>query len=417
MKTRILVTFATEDPITYGHDEILCKLCRGLADRGIPGGFHLTGDFVRSLRSRGRSDVIAVLREHETGYHSNTHASYPFLGDFGERLEWDEAVARYMQTESRGIEDVCDVIGRAPSYIVTEFLKVPQLVEAYRKMGFRYAGLNSGMPGSDTGAVAYMGMYCYGGQIFGMERPPCPGRLEAGLSELRKILESRPPALKIFLHPYKLIYNSNIEAWYGENNFYRHYDPAAYWRQPEKSLYQPETTEQLLNEFFALLDCAVEYDVEFIRTDEHLDGFVRPAGLAVPASEALDLWQEFCVTRDAVKEFTPAEITAMRSFMLAHPEADMIPVRTVCGPVDELKINPAKTAMDAEISFEYSGRMPVELPPELFVAPLPAAASEPAFCEETWTRDIYPDGFTGKNICRLARLQSWSFRRVENRNA
>ena len=412
MKTRILVTFATEDPVTPGHDDIICKLCRGLAERGIPGGFHMTGDFVRSLRRRGKSEVISALKEHEAGYHTNTHASYPFLGKFGETLPWDEAVARYMQTESRGIEDIYDITGTAPGYIVTEFLKVPQLVEAYRKLGFRYAGLNSGMPDSDTGAICCMGMYCYAGQIFGMEMPPYPGRLEDGLKHLREILEKRPPALKIFLHPYKLLYNSNIQAWYGENNFYRFYDPAGFWRLPEKSLYPPDVSSQLLNEFFALLDCAAQFDVEFVRTVEQLEAFVRPSGLSVSAARVQELWQQFCASCSGTGEFTPAEITAMRSFMLAHPESEMIPVRTVCGPADELKVDPAVTVKDAEIAFEYSGRMPSVLPPELFIVPLPVSAEEPEFSRKSWTRDIYPDDFTGKNICRLARLQSWSFRKA-----
>lgn len=416
MKTRILVTFATEDPVTPGHDEIICKLCRGLAERGIPGGFHMTGDFVRSLRRRGRHEVVSALREHETGYHTNTHASYPFLGEPGENLPWDEAVALYMQSESRGIEDICDIIGRAPGYIVTEFLKVPQLVEAYRKLGFRYAGLNSGMPGSATGAICYMGMYCYAGQIFGMERPPYPGRLEEGLKRLREILEKRPPALKIFLHPYKLLYNSNIQAWYGENNFYSNYNPAGHWRAPEKSLYPPEVSKQLLKEFFALLDCASQFDVEFVRTDEQLEAFVRPSGLTVTAEKALALWQKFCAGHSGVEKFTPAEITAMRSFMLAHPESEMIPVRTVCGPENDLKVDSSMTIQDSETAFEYTGRMPSALPPELFTVPLPVSAAEPAFSEESWTRDIYPNGFTGKNICRLARLQSWSFRRAEQKD-
>ena len=41
---------------------------------------------------------------------------------------------------------------------------------------------------------------------------------------------------------------------------------------------------------------------------------------------------------------------------------------------------------------------------------LPVIAGEPFFSEETFTRDIYPDGFEGRNICRMCRLQSWSWK-------
>ena len=414
MKTRVLVTFATEDPITPGHDEVIISLCSGLAERGITGGFHLTGDYVRSLRKRNRKDVISALKEHEIGYHTNTHASYPFAGMYGETLPWDEAVARYMISEARGVEDIVDTFGVFPEYVVSEFLKVPQLLDAYRRLGFRYAGLNSGMPDSDTSVVCHMGMYAFAGPLFGMERAPYPGRLETGLAELKSILEKEPPAVKIFLHPYKLLYNSTVQAWYGKNNFYRHYDPSEAWDIPTVSRYTPEVVEVLTKEFFSLLDVAADYSVEFVSTAGQLEPYVRPAGLTVSRLELEQLWAEFCKRHTYIKGFTPAEITAMKCFSLVYPDARDIPVRTVCGPADTLICDPAVSVQEADIFFEYNGRMPERLPAELFVCDLPeAAVNEPEFQLKEWTRDIYPDGFTGKEICRLSTLQSWSFRQVE----
>jgi len=40
---------------------------------------------------------------------------------------------------------------------------------------------------------------------------------------------------------------------------------------------------------------------------------------------------------------------------------------------------------------------------------LPEAAKEPYFQEDTFVHGhLYPEGFTGENICRYCRLQSWS---------
>ena len=41
---------------------------------------------------------------------------------------------------------------------------------------------------------------------------------------------------------------------------------------------------------------------------------------------------------------------------------------------------------------------------------LPVVAAEPFFKHETFTREIYPDGFDGRNICKMCRLQSWSWK-------
>ena len=41
---------------------------------------------------------------------------------------------------------------------------------------------------------------------------------------------------------------------------------------------------------------------------------------------------------------------------------------------------------------------------------LPVIADEPFFSQETFTREIYPEGFEGRNICKMCRLQSWSWK-------
>ena len=41
---------------------------------------------------------------------------------------------------------------------------------------------------------------------------------------------------------------------------------------------------------------------------------------------------------------------------------------------------------------------------------LPAIANDPFFQQTGFTRKVYPEGFTGERICRLCRLQSWSWK-------
>ncbi len=41
---------------------------------------------------------------------------------------------------------------------------------------------------------------------------------------------------------------------------------------------------------------------------------------------------------------------------------------------------------------------------------LPLIADEPFFMEETFTKDSYPEGFEGRNVCQMCRLQSWSWK-------
>ncbi len=41
---------------------------------------------------------------------------------------------------------------------------------------------------------------------------------------------------------------------------------------------------------------------------------------------------------------------------------------------------------------------------------LPVIANEPFFMEKTLTKDRYPEGFEGRRLCQMCRLQSWSWK-------
>ena len=81
---KLFISFATEEFVTPAHSEIIIKIASILSDRCITGSFHLTGEFARYLRDNQRCDIIEVLRQHEIGYHSNTHGAYPFIGSICE---------------------------------------------------------------------------------------------------------------------------------------------------------------------------------------------------------------------------------------------------------------------------------------------------------------------------------------------
>ena len=42
--------------------------------------------------------------------------------------------------------------------------------------------------------------------------------------------------------------------------------------------------------------------------------------------------------------------------------------------------------------------------------PLPEIASNDYFDAQSWTKESYPAGFTGENICTHCRLQSWTYK-------
>lgn len=462
---KLFISFATEEFVTPAHNEILIKIATILSERKIIGSFHLTGELARSLRDNRRPDVIEALRQHEIGYHSNTHGAYPFIGSICEDNDWNLAVEKLMRTEAKGILDIENICGKRPAYYVTEFTKAPQLIYALRSLGIDLLGF-SGLPeNNDSPFCWYTGSLCYTGAMMGMESPPHAGRLQEMKDEFDKLYQQektkeRNGVIKLFNHPYKFAYNNNIASWVSKNKIYKSYNIHAPWIVPEEALYSEEITNNLFSEFEQLLDYILEKDdVEFLSTSQIALPYQSKAPHFITWKVFSELLQQINESITWLKSedmiFAPSEIFALMTYALKHfskyhklPES--LPVREPLGPVvlessslSEAVSVPVETILgnianiDRELDFsqqipakiEFSAcKIPLASVYYTFahllknsipdsgnvifhpVEPLPEIASKDYFNAQSWTKQSYPAGFTGKNICIHSRLQSWTYK-------
>jgi|GEM_PF-881917 len=465
--TTLLFTFATEDFVTPGHDEAILRLCSILSRKGIVGGFHVTGDYVRYLRDNCKTDVIHALKAHEVGYHSNTHGAFPFIGKVCENSSWDDAVAELTSTEALGIEDVCDVFDRFPAYFVSEFIKAPQLLVAARRAGLETVGFSL-IPGGGSPFAWLAGSLCYTGPFMGVESPPASTRLESFKAEFDQIYTSArngevPGVIKLFNHPYKFVYNNNIASWCGDNDLYNAYAVHKTWRLPVKSFYDTGTREDLFRQFEVFLDHTLsKNDICYASTGElsRLYATQPPKTLKLcdvvnAAKKAFEAWNYVSC---ADYTLSLAEVFALVTHCLkeyhqsgALPEC--VPWRRIIGPVEMMPDpQPGAFEVDADafldamvvtnrdISFYKKMPSVVDVAqgaiPVAFVCkaalkallclaggggglgaiaiedtPLyPAIADDVYFSDREWTRSIYPQDFKGKAVCQYGRLQSWSYK-------
>lgn len=111
----VFLSFDTEDPIHPEADGALLRICRTLADAGVPGNFFMVGEKARLLRERGRRDVLEALAVHELEYHGNWWFEFPECAlQYGEQRPWDEAVAYGCEIELPGLHDVAEICGQWP---------------------------------------------------------------------------------------------------------------------------------------------------------------------------------------------------------------------------------------------------------------------------------------------------------------
>ncbi len=430
---KVFISFATEDFVTPGHDEILIRLASILNDREITGSFHVTGEVVRKWRRHHCREVIEALSRHEIGYHSNTHGAFPFIGRVASELPWDEAVGTLLETESRGIGDIEAVFGCKPAYYVTEFIKAPQLIQAMVKLGVDVMGFSE-LPEGKHSFRRFMGAWCFAAPHIGLESPPHPGRFAEMTAAFDQVYEREIPLLKLFNHPYKFLYNNKIASWISENRIYRKYDHD--WKTPGKSMYDRSTVEGLLRELEAFLDYVKSRkNIEFVNTAEAVSQY----RVALPLYVNRDILSGVGEAIAPLGDFTPAEVFGLLIGAVTR-ETEELPFRRLIGPVEpspELtqavtlpleKILPALRAVDREMDF--TSQMPSaisDIPPgalwrgmiSYLKAPgktitftpgpeLPEEAAEPYFAAETWMKKSYPEHFTGEKICEACRRQSWT---------
>lgn len=463
-----MLSFATEEFVTPGHDEVLLRLAAALSRRGIRGSFHLTGDLARHLRASRRMDVVKALRDHEIGYHSNTHGAIPFLAGICEESSWDDAVAAIMAGEARGMMDIADIFDRPPGYFVLEFVKAPQLIYAIKGLGIDLIGFSGIPPSANAPFSWYCGSLCCSAPHMGLETPWAPGRLASFKEEFEPLYEQASAGafdgvVKLFNHPYKFLYNNNIESWTSANKLYRRPGIHLPWRIPQAGMYDRGITEKLFNDFEQFLDYVLaKPGVEFMGTAQLMNQYRRRppkyVGLheiaALAAASAGDLNYHL----SAGIYYSPAEIFGLLAYVMdyyairkALPEA--APWRDLLGPVEDPgpagpSALPAARLLEAaqyvNRELDYYRRLPAvidsdgaALPPGSFIqagaawleaalqgrpapdwscsaeaaAPVwPRMSADPYFAEETFTKSSYPEGFTGRALCAACRRQSWTYK-------
>ncbi len=111
----VVLWFDTEDYLLPASDDAALRLANFLTSQGIRATFKVVGEKARTLQKRKRDDVIAALKKHEIGYHSNYHSVQPSPALYLSNLEWDEGVSEFDRREGPGRADVERVFGQAPS--------------------------------------------------------------------------------------------------------------------------------------------------------------------------------------------------------------------------------------------------------------------------------------------------------------
>jgi hypothetical protein len=344
--------FDTEDYLLLASDDAAKRLADIFTSQGVRATFKVVGEKARVLRERRRDDVIAALRRHDIGYHTDFHSVHPTPAEYCRDLDWDEGVAEFIRREGRGYEDVRTIFGMEPScYGQPGSSWTPQSYGALRKW-------NIPVYLDDSSQVGLNGRpFWYGGilnafNLRGFTTRSGLDSEEAVREGCKQFEQIRQRALReggglisIYYHPCEWVHE---KFWDGVNFAKGANPPREQWKMPPQK--PAEVTERWFANFAKYL--------EYVRT--------QPNVRLVTAREIAALYPD----RAYQRPFTRDEIAAMARAIAKEVSFMELGDRTIsAGEI-------ASVLVQAIIGFDKTGQLSGELRPQFFYGP-PSAASEP----------------------------------------
>jgi len=461
----IVIWFDTEDYILPPSDDAAKTLAEFLTEEGVHATFKVVGEKARTLERRGRNDVISGLRDHDIGYHSNTHSQHPTPAEYESVLDWNTGAEEFTRREKSGFEDVRRIFGKTPCcYGQPGSSWAPQSFGALHSWGVRLYLDEGSQVGLNGKPFWYGGLLNIFNTTEGERLRPDDkwDNLEQSKANFREIyaaMSSDPHGglISLYFHPCEFIHQ-----WFWDMNFAKGANPPREeWKAPpQKSVAEQKQT-------FGYFEDLVRYMKTF------------PNVRFVTGSQAVDLYQDLAQERN----FPAGDLTSIAKAVTSkvsfqeHGEYALSPgeilelltayvaktVRKEDGPptarLSQITYGPSSPPPPLENEIRVSlpqflsavldvrdfitthhqipdavwlGSIPVppedylvalsgissrllasqNLPETVTIAPAQLATIEHVATDsvKVWNWPIFPEGFHSAHLMELARLQAWTLK-------
>ncbi len=111
----VTVFMDVEDLISPESDDVARDCASILAEEGVQATLCVVGEKARLLRHRGRNDVIAAMRQHDIGLHTDFHSVHPTIAEAMAVRNWNEGVTEALRREQPGVVAIEQVFDSTPS--------------------------------------------------------------------------------------------------------------------------------------------------------------------------------------------------------------------------------------------------------------------------------------------------------------
>lgn len=447
-RIKVLFWFDVEDFINPESEEALLELLNLFDRRGIVGIFKLVGEKARVLERNGRQDILAKLKRHEIGYHTDWHSVHPVVTEYLEPLGFREGADEFVRREGGGFADVARITGNSVRcYGQPGQAWAPQPFAALKRWG-----VSAYLDGHDQVAMGGKPFW-YGGllnlaSLTGlMVMPLKEGALEEAKAEFDRLCalqqDEEIGLISIFYHPTEFAFE---EFWDAVNFSGGRNPPPEQWAKPK---FRPEGHMRMyLERVGEFIDYTLtKPNVSYASTDD-IVGLERSSVRALADEEVLSLARrtgdELSYVAEGDRNLSASELFwAFRQYALGlepmpelvyGPEKDAPgdpprelrvgdllaalrePMPAVCGykqlpdafRVGDTRIDPATmTCTLAAIIREGLGENDVVSTVRGRLAAVRHSADD-----GEWARYwcIFPENLQVTNIVEMARLQTWTIK-------
>ncbi len=258
----VILWFDTEDYLLPADDDAAKRLAEMLAERNIRATFKVVGEKARVLERRGRVDVLAALKKHDIGYHSDFHSVHPTPSEYLAQCGWLDGIAEFVRRERNGAADVRRIfsVETLSCYGQPGSSWGPQTIAALKEIGVAphgvpcyvdegsHVGLNE-KPFWYAGALV---VYHMGRNYTRMELHD-PAAVEPAKQKVSSIAErlrgDGGGLISIFYHPCEWVHR---EFWDGVNFRRGANPPREQWKPPPQRT--AEETEAAFRRFAEYID-------------------------------------------------------------------------------------------------------------------------------------------------------------------
>lgn len=475
----VILWFDTEDYLLPASDDAVKHLAELLSQRNVRATFKMVGEKARVLEKRGRTDVIAALRKHDIGYHTDFHSVHPTPAEYLADCGLLDGVAEFLRREKRGAVDVRRIFGlqTLSCYGQPGSSWASQAMVALPEMDVQPVyvddGSQVGLRGKPFWYAGVLNAYNLDGNVTRMDLhddkavEPAKKRV---MQIAQRLAGEGGGLISIYYHPCEWVHK---QFWDGVNFSHGANPPREEWKLPPQR--PAEQTEQAFARFEQYVDYIKSLDVRFVTASELPALYAdRVRSQGVTEDELLGMAAKLCDEKAAGVDYQllpgKAVSPADQMELLAGVVGDLIEgkavkyprtTRGVLGP-DAAPPAARETArtiawpafrdatLDVRDFLRTQGRVPARVflgadsvPPADFLAGLAAAycrhhetgklpvegvrlgKSLAVLPERHVAKDpaglfgwvIHKPGFRPVKILEVARLQAWSFKPAVQSNA